>query len=273
MIQVTENVFVETGLFACNLGLITTKEGNVLIDTPMRPTDALAWRDESLKKGEIRYLINTEEHPDHFQGSGFFPGLYVTHRVTRDNLEKVSTDEVIDRVKHMDPDGLSLMEGFQIKLPDITFSESLNLYLGDLTVELFHLPGHSEGGIGVFLPEERVVFTTDIVFHQKKSWLHEATPSLWLESLDKLKRLDIDTIVPGHGDICQKDYLDEQAGIIESWIDTVRSSIKGGLSREEAVLNIIQPDPYPKQANTPMTEAELNEAIISRLYYLYSDKK
>jgi cyclase len=36
-----------------------------MIDTPMKPTDAVKWRDEAGKKGKIRYLINTEEHPDH----------------------------------------------------------------------------------------------------------------------------------------------------------------------------------------------------------------
>jgi cyclase len=36
-----------------------------MMDTPMKPTDAVKWRDEAGKKGEIRYLINTEEHPDH----------------------------------------------------------------------------------------------------------------------------------------------------------------------------------------------------------------
>jgi hypothetical protein len=39
---------------------------------------------------------------------------------------------------------------------------------------------------------------------------------------------------------------------------------------EEAINRISQPDPYPKQPNTPMTEDELNRAIIARLYHLYS---
>jgi cyclase len=270
MLQITENVYVETGIFACNLGLVTTKEGNVLIDTPMRPTDAVRWREDAGKKGEVKYLVNTEEHPDHSQSSYFFPGLFISHQETRDRLSKESVDEVIGRVKHMDPDGLPLMEGFRVRLPDITFSENLNLFLGNRTIKLFHLPGHSTGGIGVYIPEERVVFATDIVFHQKKSWLHESTPSRWLESLRKLRELEIDIVVPGHGDICKKDYLDEQAAVIQRWVDVVQSAIEKGLSREEAVAEISPPDPYPKQPNTPMTEADLNKAIIARLYSIYA---
>ena len=270
MIQVTDNVYVETGLFACNLGLIKTKEGNILIDTPMRPTDAVKWREEVNKKGEVRYLINTEEHPDHTQSSSFFSGALITHQQTRDKLEKVPIDEVLEQVKHMDPEGLSLMDGFQLRLADITFTESLNLFLGNLTVKLFRLPGHSDGGIGVYIPAEKVVFTTDTVFHHKKTWLHEAYPSQWLESLKKIGKLDVDTIVPGHGDICKKDYLDEQASIIRKWVEVVQSAIEKGLREDEAMTRISPPDPYPKQPDTPMTEEELNRAIIARLYHMYS---
>lgn len=51
MIQVTKNVFVENGMMACNLGMLVTKEGVVLIDTPMQPTNAVKWRNEA-EKGE-----------------------------------------------------------------------------------------------------------------------------------------------------------------------------------------------------------------------------
>ena len=273
MIQVSKNVYVETGMTACNLGFVVTKDGVVMIDTPMKPTDAVKWRDEASKKGEIRYNINTEEHADHWQGSHFFPGKLITHQITREKLTKATAAEVIERVKHLDPGGVSLMKGYQVRLAEITFNESMNLHLGDHTIKLFHLPGHSTGGIGVYIPEERVVFTTDIIFHKMKSWLHESDPSKWLASLKKLSALDLDVVVPGHGNLCKKDYIDEQAGTIRQWIEAVKSAIKQGLSVEEAQAKIACPDPYPKQPGTPMTEPELNKAIIARLYNLNSSSQ
>jgi len=273
MIQVTKNVYVETGMPACNLGLITTKEGVVMIDTPMRPTDAMRWRDEVSKKGSIRYLINTEEHADHWQGSYFFPGILITHQITRDKLTKVPAVEVIDRVKLIDPNGASLAKGYQVRLAEITFTGSMNLHIGDHTVRLFNLPGHSTGGIGVYIPEERVVFTTDIIFHKLKSWLNESDPSQWFASLKKLSELDFDFIVPGHGDLCKKDYIEQQTTTIRQWVEVVKSAIKQGLSLEEAQAKITSPDSYPKQPGTPRTEAELNKAIIARLYQLNSETK
>ena len=57
MIQVTENVYVETGFRGCNLGFVTTKQGIVVVDTPMYPTDALKWREEISKKGPVRIAV------------------------------------------------------------------------------------------------------------------------------------------------------------------------------------------------------------------------
>lgn len=269
MIQISKNVYVETGMMACNVGFVTTKTGIVMIDTPMRPTDAVKWRDEVSTHGEIKYVINTEEHADHWLGSHFFRGALVTHRETRNKLSARSVDEIIGMAKRMDAGAESLLKGYQVRLADITFDERMYLHQGGHTIELFHLPGHSTGGIGVYIPEERVVFTTDIVFHKKKSWLQEADPSKWLASLEKLARLDVDIIVPGHGDLCNKEYLEEQGGIVRRWVEATESAIKQGLTVEEAQARIASPDPYAKQEGTPMTEAELNKAIVARLYLLY----
>jgi cyclase len=270
MIQVSKNVYVETGMTACNVGFVTTKAGVVMIDTPMRPNDAIKWRDEAARKGKIEYIINTEEHADHWQTSYFFPGVLVTSQETRDKLAKAPKERVMDTVKRIDPDALPLMEKYQVRLADVTFTEKMNLYVGDHTFQLFSLPGHSSGGIGVYIPQERVVFATDIVFHKKKSWLQEADPAAWLASLKKIGGLDADVVVPGHGDICKKEYLEEEAGIIRKWEELVRSAIKQGLSADQAESKIASPDPHPKQQGTPMTEAELHKAIITRLYSLYS---
>jgi cyclase len=241
-----------------------------MIDTPMRPNDAIKWRDEAARKGKIEYIINTEEHADHWQTSYFFPGVLVTSQETRDKLAKAPKERVMDTVKRIDPDALPLMEKYQVRLADVTFTEKMNLYVGDHTFQLFSLPGHSSGGIGVYIPQERVVFATDIVFHKKKSWLQEADPAAWLASLKKIGGLDADVVVPGHGDICKKEYLEEEAGIIRKWEELVRSAIKQGLSADQAESKIASPDPHPKQQGTPMTEAELHKAIITRLYSLYS---
>ena len=70
--KVTTSVYVETGYQGANVGYITTEQGVVMVDTPQRPTDAVAWRKQIKKAGEISYLINTHSHGDHFFGNYFF---------------------------------------------------------------------------------------------------------------------------------------------------------------------------------------------------------
>jgi cyclase len=270
VIQISPHIAVETQIPLCNLGVISTPEGIILVDVPVRPTDSVKWRDLIKAKGEIRYLINTEEHPDHWHGSWFLGGTLITHQEVRNKLAREDLNQVKARIEKEDPAGRSLIENYQPRLADITFNDSLDLYFGGQIIKIFHLPGHTPGGSGVFLPAEGVVFTADIVFHRRKSWLQDGDPAQWLESLGRIKQLDAGVIVPGHGEICQKDYLEEQADIIHGWVEVVRAAIKQGFTEEEAAARIACPDPYPLQDRTPFPAREVDRQIIARLYRLYA---
>ena len=80
MKQIGANFYVEDrfslspGYHGCNPAFVTTAEGVVMLDTPMLPTDAVEWRKEIAKRGEVRYIINTHHHLDHITGNFFFPG-------------------------------------------------------------------------------------------------------------------------------------------------------------------------------------------------------
>ena len=178
----------------------------------------------------------------------------------------------MELVKYTDPQGVHFMEEYQVRLPDITFTESLDLHLGDHRFQLIHLPGHAPGVIAVYIPEERVVFASDIIFYREKTYLNEATPHQWIESLKKLGELDADLIVPGHGsDICNKEYLEEQANVIRNWVEAVRAAINDGLSSEEAIAKIRCPDPYKlPDEQLPWDEGQLNRNIVNRLYQVLS---
>ena len=270
MQQVSPNVYVETGLPGCNPGFVITEEGIVMIDAPQQPSDALRWRDEIEAKGEIRYLINTEHHHDHIIGNFFFPGIVVAHQKTRESFFSYSVDDLIDKVKATDPNDVSLMDGYFLKKPHITFSNNLNLYLGQHTFELIYLPGHTAGMISVYIPHERVVFTGDNVFHKVQTYLHHSYPDDWLRSLKTIENLDVDVIVPGHGKVCDKNYLKEQASFIEEWIEAVKEAIRNGLSKEEAKDKISFLDRYPMDIGITEARArEVQRMNVERLYDYY----
>jgi cyclase len=95
----------------------------------------------------------------------------------------------------------SEMSGFVPALPNITFNRNLSLHCGDVEVEiLFPGRGHTAGDAVVFIPEDRVVVTGDLV-HGLDPLLLEAYPDEWPDTVKRVAKLEFDTLVPGHGPV------------------------------------------------------------------------
>ena len=273
MQQIRGNVFAETKEPGCNPGAVVTTEGIVFIDSPQQPSYALKLQEEMKQRGEFRYLINTEPHNDHVIGNYFFPVPVIAHQKTREVLFSSSMEAIMERVQTYDPDSLPLMEKYFLKKPSITFSENLTLHLGDHTFELIHMPGHTAGNIAVYIPEEKVVFTGDNIFHKVQTFLHQAYPEQWLESLKKIDALDVEVIIPGHGEICDKSYLKEQGAFLQEWVDAVKEAIHQGLSKEEALEKISFFDRYPIDVgHTEAKSREVQRMNVNRLYDMLNKK-
>jgi len=266
MQKITDNVYAETGFRGCNPGFVVTREGVVMIDTPQMPPDAIKWRDEIAKHGPVRYLINTEPHGDHFTGNHFFEGTVVAHEGTREAVLASSAEQFQERLKQTAPDLLPLMEGFSYRPPTITLSQRLTLYLGDHTFQLINFPGHTPYQVAVFIPEERVVFTSDNVFGRVGAFLQQAVPYEWVESLKQMQELEADVFVPGHGSICNRSYLPEMAARIQAWIDAVTAAIDRGMSLEEAQDKLTDIDSHPMESGLEAMSPQLARINVARLY-------
>jgi cyclase len=264
MQKITENVYVENGFRGCNTSFVVTSDGIVVIDTPMVPAEAKKWRDEIAKFGPVRYVINSEPHSDHVSGNNYFGGLVVGHEGTREALLHASVDELKNGLKMMAPDSLPLEAGFQYRASDITFSQRMTLYLGKHTFQLINLPGHSPYQTAIYVPEERVVFTSDNVT-QGMPFFHQAIPYEWLESLKKYQQLDVDRVVPGHGGVCDKSFLFEMSRIVQDWIGAVKEAIAAGMSQEEAQEKVLLPKRYPDMARDQRMQG-LKKMNVGRLY-------
>ena len=268
MKKITDNVYVETDYRGCNPGFVVTSDGVVMIDTPQVPTDALSYRNEIEKHGKVRYMINTEPHGDHYTGNYFFETVCVSHEGTREIIAQANLEQAKDRIALMDPDYAPNLDSYNIRLPTITFTESMRLYVGNHTIELLHLPGHTASETAVYIPQERLVFTSDNIFNKVQSFLHEALPKEWLRSLERLKQLDVDTYIPGHGEACSVEYINEQASFIQDWTAAVKDAMEKGWSLEEAQESISFLDRYPMGAGMEEFGPELQRMNVARLYTL-----
>ncbi|OGO36876.1 MAG: hypothetical protein A2147_11575 [Chloroflexi bacterium RBG_16_57_8] len=263
MDKISSNAYVQVASRGCNHSFVATSDGVVMIDTPMFPDDAAKWREEIAKFGPVRYLINTEPHGDHVSGNCFFEGIGVAHEGTRNAILDSTVEQYRDMLKRMGGPESTVPDGFEYRAPAITFSEKLTFYLGNHTFELIHLPGHSPFQLCVFVPEEKVAFTSDNVTNATPPFMHQALPNDWLNSLRELQKLEADRFVPGHGPVCGKDYLGVMHNIIQGAVEVVTSSIKQGLSLEEAQQKVsLYGDRFPKNERLAMVQ----HMGIARLY-------
>jgi cyclase len=255
--KVTENVFTETGLRGCNPSFVTTSDGVVVVDTPQLPSYAVRMRRDAEQHGEIRYLINTEHHVDHIFGNYYFmgAGLVVHHQGVYDNFMLPTPDldpfaYAVEAIPTDDPDGAALLPERDEYYLDpnrgqLVFTGNLTLRLGGHTFELIHTPGHTPGQLAVYVPEERVVFTGDTIFSECQTWLMTSDVAQWLAALETIRALDIDHIVPGHGPVTDKNYLDTQRSVLMEWESAVAVAIANGWSREETIERVHFRDRYP----------------------------
>jgi cyclase len=267
MKQISKNVYYESWPRTCNTGFLVTRNGVVMIDTPESPSDAIKWRDEIAKYGPVRYLINTEPHGDHVNGNFFFEGTVIAHEGTRKAMLRSPVKAVSDRMKRDNP-GIVLPDTFQLRVPEITLYDRLDIHLEDFTLELINFPGHTPFEVAVFIPEEKVIFTSDNVCCRVQSFLREALPFEWLKSLKAIEQLEADVVVPGHGEICDRTYIHEMSAFIQDWIDAVKSAIDRGMSLQEAQSKISFLDRYPMQKGTEHMAQDVQRMNVARLYTL-----
>ncbi len=245
MQKITDNVYVGTKFRGCNSSFVVTSEGVVVIDTPMVPSEAREWREEAKRHGEIIYVINNEPHNDHVAGDCWFTGSkLVAHEGSRRVMEKMGPSDMEEQMGMIAPDALPLEKGFHYRLPDITFSEQLTLYSGNHTFHLMHLPGHTPFETAVYVPDEKVVFTSDNVV-QGMPIMFQATHNEWLASLKKLQQLEVEKVVPGHGKVCDKAYLQVMYDNVKYCIDEVKAALDKGWSLEETKEKVTFYDRFP----------------------------
>jgi hypothetical protein len=79
----------------------------------------------------------------------------------------------------------------------------------------------------------------------------------------------VETIVPGHGEPCDKSYLRTQAQIIENWVVAVEDLVRLGYTEDEALaaaLDVSKLDPYPIGQRLFPMEAMVNAWNVRNLY-------
>ncbi len=245
MRRLSEHLFAETDYRFANVGAAVTENGVVLIDAPVCPSDSQHWQKElrSFSPLGIRYLISTDFHGDHSTGSAFIkdvlfiaPQLVYDHIVEgKDPFSKKMFIETLESQGQTE-EAARIAEAV-IPLPKVCFQEGLILHFPPLTLDIRRLGGHTPACSVVYVPEEGVIFSGDVIIDSPTPGMREANLSQWLKALEWIESLPVETIVPGHGNICKKEVIGKLKGYLSGVRAAMEKLVQEGRTKQEAVTD------------------------------------
>ncbi|MGE0815870.1 MAG: MBL fold metallo-hydrolase [Vicinamibacterales bacterium] len=294
---------VGTGALAvgCNASIVVNDDDVLVVDTHLSPGAAWALREEitALTPKPIRQVVNTHWHWDHAHGNQIFgPEVEIVgHEYTRrklaagDSTRGRSWDQFIGglpgRISEMKArlatatdaaERATLqaqiapleveLEGtraIDVRPPTVTLADHLTLYRGRREIRLLFLGrGHTGGDVVVFLPAERVVITGDLLV-EGTSYIGDGFIRDWPGTLDRLRALDFDVVLPGHGQAFRgKAKIDHFQAYLRDFWTQAEAQHAQGVPAETAAARI---DMRKHAVNYPgITAAGVSWHGVARVY-------
>jgi cyclase len=222
-----------------NAGIIVGDDGVMVIDTLTAPLHAKNFIAAIRKVTDkpFRHVINTHHHSDHVNGNQYFmPAEIVAHPYCREEVLKMVAGPALWPKREGWADGT---EPRQIVPPVTTFDTRMTYHYGRTVVELIFMgPAHTYGDIVAYLPQHRILFAGDIAFYYVAPFAQNAHVSKWLETIDRIMAMDVQTIVPGHGPIGGKNELAEMGEYFVVLKREARPRFDAGMSAGRAAADI-----------------------------------
>jgi cyclase len=273
--RLTDDVYAWIGAGGdSNAGAVVTKDGLLAIDAQQTPQLGLQFRQRIESEAGFRatHLLNTHLHLDHIAGNVVFQDLpIIAHRRTAELLQMelgpsgrnlwVVSDTTAklrlffganfaELVPPTDPlfawfaNRVSgpAYERIELAGPTGTFDKSISLETrhGALRADYWG-PAHCDGDLIVYHPQRKIAFTGDLLFVGRFPWLGDCDLDGWIAVLERMKQMDLETVVPGHGPVCTLKDVAEFRDLLAGVRGAVARAIAAGASEDAAAAEIALP--------------------------------
>lgn len=202
-VQGMAGIATENKGFVSNAGVVITDAGVVIIDALGSPSLAykLLQQIKTITDQPIVKVITTHYHADHIYGLQVFKEA---------GAEIIAPDGIYE---YLDSEGAaSRLEERRMSLapwvnnetvlvkPDKIIDSSTTFSLGSITFSLDYIgSAHSDGDLTVYVENDRVLYTGDLIFEGRLPFLGSNNTKHWLQTLEKMETAKLIGLVPGHG--------------------------------------------------------------------------
>ena len=216
-----------------NSTVLITEEGVLVVDTRgnRQAAEAVVAEIRAVTDAPIRWAINGQDHGDHYFGNAVFKreGAVIVAQADTARIIGMNYDYELEW-RGLDPARAGHVQ------PDVTFEERMTLRVGGREVILIHIgAGQNPGDTVVLFPHARAAYSSGAF--APMSWSSTAYASSldeWIEVLAKIKALDVDTYLPGHGHlVTDRAEIDEEIVLLRELKIAVEDAIAKGLTAEQ----------------------------------------
>ena len=270
MREISPGIFVETDHRGANYAGIATDVGMIVVDAPMVPNQARAFRDELARMSggnPFLYVINTDHHRGHILGNQYFqPTPIIAHEQAWKHMKGYGDNfkqRVIDSFKK-EPEVQAQLTDIQIIVPKITFSHRLDIVRGGRDLRIIRIGGHTAATSVIWMPNESLLFVGDAVWVDQHPYMAQANSKEWLDGLTYIRKFKADRIVPGRGPVCGRDATERMSEYIRFMRARVRLNYRQGRTKQETVQSVLREVAgwFPiSSATKSKTESQIKQGI------------
>src|SRR6187549_4090994 len=230
--RLSDHAYAYTAEGDPNTGIIIGDDAVLVADTQATPAMAadVIRRIREVTDKPIKYVVLTHYHAVRVLGaSAYQPQQILASQDTYDLIvERGEQDKAseIGRFPRLFSNVETVPPG--MTWPTMTFTGKMTLWLGKLEVQLLQLGrGHTKGDTVVWLPQDRVLFSGDLVEYAATPYTGDAYLSDWPATLDALEALRPASLVPGRGAALRtpeqvKEGLDGTRAFVTAMFDEVK---------------------------------------------------
>ena len=245
--QLSANAWAYTAQGDPNSGVIIGDDSVLIIDTtatPLMAQDLIA-RIRAVTDKPIKHIVLSHYHAVRVLGASAYvkEGLeqIIASRGTFDLIRERGSADMKSEMERFPRlfAGAESIPG--LTWPTLVFESAMSLFLGSLEVQIMHLgAGHTKGDTVVWIPSQKILFSGDLVEYGAACYCGDAQLAEWPTTLDALRRLHPEKLVPGRGPalVTPEEVasgLDYTRHFVSTLLQQGRAAVQQNLNLKEAM--------------------------------------